>query len=97
MRSVFFTLSFSLILAAFTVSASRSALAAGEEVEIGFKRALGFALAAQSAPSLLHCPEAHRADPVPERAPAHRAAHPIVLRIEPRPCDPGHGWDGSSR
>ncbi len=91
-------LSFACLLATFTVFATaRSALAAGEEVEIGFKRALGIALAVQSAPTLLRCPEAHGVDPAPRRAPAHRAAHPILVRIEPRPCDAGTGWDDSRR
>ena len=85
------------MLATFTMFAmARSAPAAGEEVEVGFERALGLALALRSAPTLLRCPDTHRVAPAAERAPAHRAAHPIVVRIEPRRCD-GHARDGLRR
>ena len=65
--------------------------AAGEEVRIGFERTIGAALAlgGWELPIAGQCPDEGWSVAVPERPPAHRAAHPYVLRVEPRICPHG--------
>ena len=64
--------------------------AAGQEVRVGFERAIGVGLALDVMPGhapLFHpCPDEGWNAAPPERAPAHRAAHPFYLRTEPRTC-----------
>jgi hypothetical protein len=61
---------------------------AGEEVRTGFERTVGAALAigALDLPITTRCPDEGWSAAPPERPPAHPAAPPFVLRIEPRIC-----------
>jgi hypothetical protein len=69
--------------------------AAGEEVQIGYERTLGAALAlgGLGLPLATQCPDEGWSAAPPERPPAHRAAHPYVLRVEPRICIDGQRLD----
>ena len=67
--------------------------AAGEEVRTGFERALGarLALGDQTLRVAAPCPDEGWLAAPPGRAPAHRSAHPFVLRVLPRRCAPEVG------
>lgn len=68
--------------------APKYAGAAGEEVRVGFERALGasLALGLMPFPTSGGCPDEGWSAAPPERPPTHRSAHPFVLRVEPRTC-----------